>query len=270
MVWAALVFVITFVCALPVLIAGIDLTRLTFGSEIPIVAGVGIIFTGYAPTLAAILVSSLPGNGGVRALLGPVLRWRVSALWYVAVFVAPVALLLVAVGILMAVGGSPPTAWLAVPSAADLAFLVGALVAGSFGEEVGWRGFALPRLQRRYTPLVASVVIGGIWATWHLWPAITPGGGGVTSMIALETYLRLIATSVIYTWIFNATNGSLLLVMLAHAGHNVAVRIVSVPVGAEADVSLLVALLYAVLALIVVAASSVLESRRDLTHMQAT
>src|SRR5437762_3334375 len=208
-VWAALVFAITFVAALPVLIAGIDLTKVTFSSEIPVVAGVGIILTGYAPTLAAILVSLLPGNGGVRALLRPVLQWRVSAVWYVAVFVVPAVLFLVAVGIHVGAGGGPPTAWLAVPSAADLAFLVGALVAGSFGEEVGWRGFALPRLQRRYTPLVASVVIGGVWATWHLWPAITPGGGGVTSMIALETYLRLIATSVIYTWIFNATNGSL-------------------------------------------------------------
>src|SRR2546430_14611004 len=187
------------------------------------------------------------------------LRWRVRGVWSGAVFVLPAVLFLVAVGIHMAVGGAPPTAWLAIPSAADLAFLVGALVAGSFGEEVGWRGFALPRLQRRYTPLVASVVIGGVWATWHLWPAITPGGGGVTSIIALETYVRLVAMSVVYTWIFNATNRSLLLVMLAHAGHNVAVRIVSVPVGAEADVSLLVALLYVVLAVIEIGRASCRE-----------
>ena len=103
-VWAALVFAITFVAALPVLIAGIDLTKVTFSSEIPVVAGVGIILTGYAPTLAAILVSLLPGNGGVRALLRPVLQWRVSALWYVAVFVVPAVLFLVAVGIHVGAG----------------------------------------------------------------------------------------------------------------------------------------------------------------------
>ncbi len=262
MVWALLVFGITFVCALPVLIAGIDLTNVTFTTDIPVAVGVGILLTGYAPTFAALLVAWLvPGAGGVRALLRPVLRWRVSPAWYVAVFGAPILMFLVAVGIHVETGGAPPSSWLAIPGGPDLAFLVGALVAGSFGEEVGWRGFALPRLQRRYTPLVASVIVGGIWATWHIWPVITPGGGGITWLIVLETYVRLIATSVIYAWIFNATGGSLLLVMIAHAGHNIAVRVVTPPPGSETDLPLLVAVLYFVVAVVVVVASAVAGSR---------
>src|SRR5438105_11633246 len=149
-VWTALLFAITFLGALPVLIAGIDLTTVTFSSEIPIVVGVGIVLTGYAPTLAALLVAWLvPGSGGLGALLRPILRWRVSVVWYAGVFVVPVLLFLTATSIHVGAGGARPDAWLTLPSAPDLAFLIGALVAGSFGEEVGWRGFALPRLQRR-------------------------------------------------------------------------------------------------------------------------
>src|SRR5439155_66875 len=76
-VWAGLVFAITFVCASPVLIAGIDLTKVTFASDIPIAVGIGILLTGYAPTLAALIVARLfSREGGVGALMRPVLRWR--------------------------------------------------------------------------------------------------------------------------------------------------------------------------------------------------
>lgn len=256
-------FAITFVCASPVLIAGIDLTKVTFASDIPIAVGIGILLTGYAPTLAALIVARLfSREGGVGALMRPVLRWRVSPAWYVAVFAAPILLFLAAVGLHVAGGGVPPPTWLSIPSGADLSFLVGALVAGAFGEEVGWRGLAQPRLQQRYTPLVASVIVGGVWATWHIWPIITPGGGGITWLIALETYARLIATSVIYAWIFNATGGSLLLVMLAHAGHNIAVRVVAPPPGSDTDLPLLVAALYVVVAILVVAFSAAAHARR--------
>ena len=270
-VWALLVFTITFVCALPVLIAGIDLTNVTFTSDIPVAVGVGILLTGYAPTFAALFVAWLmPGGGGVAALLRPVLRWRVAPAWYVAVLAAPIVLFLVAVGIHVAVGGAAPASLLSVPRGPDLAFLFGALVAGSFGEEVGWRGFAQPRLQGHYTPLVASVIVGSIWATWHIWPVITPGGGGITWLIALETYARLIAMSVIYAWIFNATGGSVLLVMLAHAGHNIAVRVVTPPPGTETELPLFVAALYVVVAGVVVAASTVARSRARPVETHAT
>ena len=211
MVWVGLVFLITFISALPALIA-------------------------------AWLV---PGESGIGPLLRPVLRWRVDARWYLLALVGPTVLFVVAVGIHVVVDGAPATSWLSIPRGADLTFLVGALVAGSFGEEVGWRGFALPRLQACYTPLVGSVIVGVIWATWHLWPVITPGGGSITWLVALETYVRLLATSVIYGWIFNATGGSVLLVMLAHVGHNIAVRVTPAP-------PLLVAALYLIAAVIVV------------------
>lgn len=247
--WALLVFGITFLCALPVLISGIDLSNVTFETPIPVVVGIGILLTGYAPTFAALLVGWLvPGESGARRLLKPVLRWRVSPAWYLVAFGGPILLFLVAVGIHVGAGGAAPSSWLAVPSGPDLAFLVGALVAGSFGEEVGWRGFGQSRLQSRYTPLAASVIVGALWATWHLWPVITPGGGSTTWLIVVETYIRLIGTSVVYAWIFNGSGGSVLLAMLAHAGHNIANRIVVTPPDGASDVPLIVAVLYALAA----------------------
>src|SRR5438445_11871978 len=97
--WAVLVFLITFVSALPVLITGMDLSHVTFETQIPAAIGVAILMTGYAPTFAALIVAWLvPGESGISPLLRPVLRWRVDARWYLLALVGPTVLLLVAVG----------------------------------------------------------------------------------------------------------------------------------------------------------------------------
>jgi uncharacterized protein len=107
-----------------------------------------------------------------------------------------------------------------------------------------------PLLQKRYSIFWASVIIGVLWATWHLWPVIAPGGlASMTFLDVVQTYVRLISTAVIYGWIYNGTRGSLLLVMLAHAGHNIAVDLL--PPATE-GAALLLAFLYLALAIAVV------------------
>ena len=77
--WVILVFGFTLVAALPVIIAGIDLGQVNFSTPIPVAVGVGILLTGYAPTFAAlVIVRFVPGEGGIRRLLRPALRWRVA------------------------------------------------------------------------------------------------------------------------------------------------------------------------------------------------
>jgi len=99
-----------------------------------------------------------------------------------------------------------------------------------FAEEMGWRGFAQPQLQPRYGALKASILIGVIWSTWHLWIVITPGGVSlVTPEDAAATYIRLISTAIVYAWMYNSTNGSLFVVMVAHMGHNLAGSVVQTP-----------------------------------------
>src|SRR5262249_44116636 len=122
-------------------------------------------------------------------------------------------------------------------------------------EEPGWRGFAQPRLQTRYGALAGRVFIGLLWSTWHLWYVILPGGfANVTETGAVATYIRPTATAVNYPWMYNSTNGSLFIVMIAHLGHNLAAS--SVPMPADnGQQHLIVALLYFVAALILVFAT---------------
>lgn len=226
--WVIALFAITGIGMLPLFFYRLDLSKLTFSSRIPIMVGIGIELTAYAPTLAAMVVAGLmPTGGGIRRLLRPVIRWRVSVHWYLIALVGPSLLFLLGDVIRLVIGAALPESWLAIPSAAALAFLVGALIAGSFGEEVGWRGLGQSRLQQKYGALWAAVLVGLIWSLWHLWPVVAPGGLSTTTWSETSlTFIRLIATSIVYAWLFNSTRGSLLIVMLAHAGHNLAVRFV--------------------------------------------
>src|SRR5256712_5273231 len=182
-VWAAILAVITLLSILPIFLYNVDLSTLSFGSDIPIVVGVGILLTGYAPAFAALLaVRVVPGSGGIRRLLAPAVRWRVHPIWYLIAILGPIGLFLVGDVIRSLLGLEVPSAWLALPSASALTFLAGALIAGSFGEEVGWRGLAQPRLQQRRGALAAAMMVGVLWSLWHLWPVLTPGGLAMTGV----------------------------------------------------------------------------------------
>jgi len=226
--WVVALFAITGIGMAPLFFYQLDLSKLTFSSRIPVIVGIGIELTAYAPTLAALAVAGLmPSGGGIKRLLRPVIRWRVGVHWYAIALVGPSLLFLVGDVIRLAIGAALPGSWLAIPSAAAFAFLIGALIAGSFGEEVGWRGLGQRELQQKYGALWTAILVGVIWSLWHLWPVAAPGGLSTTTWSeAGLTFVRLIATSVIYAWLFNSTRGSLLIVMLAHAGHNLAVRFV--------------------------------------------
>jgi len=228
--WILALFAITALGALPLFFYRLDLSKLTFSTPIPVVVGIGIEVTAYAPTLAAMLiVVVVPGGGGIGRLMRPVARWRIDFYWYFLALLGPSVLFVVGDVVRLGLGLALPPHWLVIPGAAAIAFLVGALIAGSFGEEVGWRGLGQPRLQARYGSLRAAVAVGAVWSVWHLWPAVAPGGlNSTTWSDVVLTFVRLIATSIVFAWIYNGTQGSLLIVMLAHAGHNLAVRFVPV------------------------------------------
>lgn len=246
--WAIFLFGLTGLAVLSFVIFGVDLR------EPPPLFLVVVVLIGYTPSLAALLSATLfPGAGGVRTLVRQVGSWRVGIGWYVLVLAGPLALVLLANAIHIALGGAPPRQWLVVPSISDLAVLMGPLIAGSLGEEIGWRGFAQPRLQKRIGALWASVVVGLLWGTWHLWPAVAPGGlAHLTAADLIQTYVRLIATAILYAWLYNSTRGSLLLVMVAHAGHNIALDLIQLPAGGADEVSIIIALLYLAAALVVI------------------
>jgi membrane protease YdiL (CAAX protease family) len=186
----------------------------------------GVIVIAYSPSLAAIFAALFTRSS--RELFGQLLRWQ--APWYA---------YLVALGLpAIAVGGAAVTSQLIGPAAiVDLAGIgigVGAIIAGSLGEELGWRGFLQPRLSRRFTLLWASLLVGVAWATWHCWTVFAPQGlSGDWLLDAILTYLRLVPTALIYGWLYHISKRSLPLVMIAHAAHNVAINALIIPATAN-------------------------------------
>jgi CAAX protease family protein len=175
---------------------------------------------GYGPTFAALIVTGvLAGKAGIRTLLGRLLIWRVGWPWYAVAVFGSIFLSAITVLLYAMLSGTPPVA----PAVstqmlitAPLLFLVGALVNG---EEIGWRGFALPRLLAKHSALTASLILGSLWALFHL-PLFFTRGDSFASTPPLSFLIRMIGAAILFTWIYNNTGGSLLLAYLMHAASN--------------------------------------------------
>lgn len=254
--WVVLLFVLILLCLLPFLIGGVSISglgKLSPSSPLFALCIAGFTFVGYTPTLSALLVARFfPEGGGARTVLRQVRTWRVNLGWYAIAVFGPAVLFLLDETVNLVLGGSRPQHWIVLPSLwgffpGSLFFSVMGVLAGTFGEEFGWRGFAQPRLQKRYGALKASILIGLVWGTFHLWILPICHCMSLTDVVVTQ-YLRLIATAVIYAWIYNSTKGSLFLVMLAHAAHNITVDLMPM-VGGSA---VIVALSYVAVAIVVV------------------
>jgi len=263
--WAILVFVLLFLGLAPLYILHLDLAKLNANSSgAPPIALIGIVFTAYTPTIAALLIAwRWPGAGGVRKLLKQVTRWRVRVGWYLLALLGPIPLLLLADLIYVMFGGDAPRQWLAMPSGtaeggmSAVLFTIGAVIAGAIGEELGWRGFGQSRLQVRFGALWAAIVIGLLWSTWHLWPVAVPGGLSLFDWTDFpQTYLRLTSTAILYAWLYNSTRGSLLVILVAHGAFNVDTSIVQTPSSDVHTIPIIVAVLHGLAALAVVMATN--------------
>jgi len=170
---------------------------LGFGGRVAVVVG------GLGPLVAAVVVTRYLG-GSVRAWMRPIARWRVPVRYYIYALGLP-PLLYGVIDILLALlGYDVDLSLLAERAPAYLATLGLVAVLGGGLEEPGWRGFALPRLERRYTPVVATLILGLAWGLWHV-PLYGPLGFVVPLVLAF-----------FYTWLYNRT-GSVLLCILLHA-----------------------------------------------------
>jgi membrane protease YdiL (CAAX protease family) len=181
----------------------------------------------WAPTLAALLVTGLAeGRQGVRQLLVRLLRWRVGLAWYGVIALGLAGTALAARGLYAALGGAvppmtlppkvPPQAW---PVAVPMIFVINLLVGGPLAEELGWRGFALDKLRLRYSTLTAALLVGAVWAAWHL-PFYWLGEASVVGGLPFGWFVPVtLAWSVLMAWAYVNTQ-SLLLPVLVHAGVN--------------------------------------------------
>lgn len=193
-------------------------TRFAPGSVAAAVSG-GVFLLGvFAPGLLALGLTCRAGGGAAASgLLKRIAKADVSWRWYVfaASFMAAIKL----VGALLYRLGAG--AWPAFGETRVLVML-GAIAISTLaqaGEELGWRGYALPRLSQSFGLAPASLILGGIWALWHLPLFFFPGGDTFGQSFPFYL-LQVTALSVMLAWLFWRTQGSLLLVMLAHASVN--------------------------------------------------
>ena len=172
----------------------------------------------FGPMVAAVVLTVREsGRAGLRSLLGRVTRWRVAPVWYGVALLGPIALQLAAMALHVALGGQPPDPSAMVAALPGVVLLTAyMLVQVGIGEEVGWRGYALPRLQAGHGALVSSMILGSIWTLWHLPLFFDPATGYSITPFWVFLFF-LLPVSVLITWVFNSTGGSVLIVMLVHA-----------------------------------------------------
>jgi len=192
--------------------------------ELPFVAVAGInqlgLFAG--PFASALLVTRIiEGRDGPRRLLRRMVQWRARPFWYVlALVVIPAATglgYLFLPGTTFVLDGGVLTA-LAVLTTTYVTYLLG----GPVQEEIGWRGFALPRLQTRLSPVTAALVLGVIHCFWHAPLFLTSEWDTARHQPSqfLAYLLLVVSMSVIMSWLFNGSNGSVMLAILGHNGIN--------------------------------------------------
>lgn len=177
------------------------------------------------PALAALAVTAwVSGRTGVRELLARIGRWRMPARWWFATL-SPVGFLAVALVIAAGTGRLPNAGdfdrYSGLPTI-GIAGVVVVVIVGGFGEEIGWRGFALPLLQRRVQPLTAALLLTPIWAVWHLpFFFTTSTYRGFAPVGYFGFVFGLACGSIILTWLYNSTGGSILACAIWHGVYNV-------------------------------------------------
>lgn len=183
-----------------------------------------ILLASFSPMVSAILLTALvEGKPGVVTLLKKLAKWRVNIIWYLVAIYGP---LVVAFSAYLILGGA--SAWANISKFPQALILIPVNMAlniwfGPLGEELGWRGYALPRLLTRHTALMASLIIGVLWSFWHLPLYVFPDfwfGAQSIPEFALVFAFQTTGLSIIFTWLYQQTGGSVLHTTLLHSAFN--------------------------------------------------
>jgi membrane protease YdiL (CAAX protease family) len=145
-----------------------------------------------------------------------VVLWRFGARWYLIAVFVPITMALLTGGIAVLTGRG---ALEFIPVSQLLGLLVVDIFTGATGEELGWRGTALPRLQARWSPLVSSLVLGILWGLYHL-PSFLLSGLPLQDVPLIPFMMAALGLTILVTWTFNRTGGSLIPVFLYHFAFN--------------------------------------------------
>jgi len=189
-----------------------------FWSVVPLAAIsplVPVVIGSFTPGIAATGIALMSRRrDSMQDLFGRLARWRVRPVWYLVAVGLPVGIAVLSV-LFASLAGVPDAAEVGVISFDTTVFIFALAV----GEEVGWRGFALPRLMASQPALSASLILGAVHALWH-WPLIIVPGQLLSDVPLLAHTLVILAASVLYTWILQHTGGSVFMAVLFHGALN--------------------------------------------------
>ncbi|MBX4262199.1 CPBP family intramembrane metalloprotease (plasmid) [Clostridium estertheticum] len=175
----------------------------------------------FMPSVMSIIVNGcFYGRKGIKALLKKLTIWKVRPFFYIVVLLFTPVLYYIPLFICNITGaGYKLPSNISNPVMILLNFLLVIPFGGPLMEELGWRGFVLPRLQSKLNPGFSSLILGIIWACWHLPLFFIPGTSQYRVPFVIFI-IQCIGTAMLYTWVYNQTDGSLLLPILLHASWN--------------------------------------------------
>jgi membrane protease YdiL (CAAX protease family) len=160
-------------------------------------------------TLAILFVALTEGGKGIAELLKKLFQWRIGFKWYLVALVFPIGIILLSDVVAFLLGWSAAVEF-HIPSASQLITNLLLIVLVAVLEELGWRGYALPRLLSYRSPLISALIIGVLWGLLHI------GIGLADNRPWLPTFLTPFGMSITLTWLFLQTRGSLAMAMLFH------------------------------------------------------
>lgn len=175
------------------------------------------------PMLGALITAAVAyGLGGLTTLRRAALRWRVGWFCWAVAILGPAVVLLITILMVKAIGGPSPD-WRVMTRVAEypklgfVALLIAEIFFYGCGEETGWRAFALPHLQKKYSALTASIILSVFWALWHIPLLITNESyRQMSSLMLVGWYASMLTGSILTTWLYNSSRGSLLLLAIFH------------------------------------------------------
>ncbi len=200
----------------------------------PVLSAVLMMASGFGPSVAGVTIVAFFSDGsGLRGWLSRSLNWRAGWRWFALAFFLPPCVMLLALAFHAALGGTVPAS----PAAGHIPlaianFALVFLIGGPLGEEFGWRGYAMPALAPKMGWRAASLLIGVIWGLWHLPWFFTPGTAQFHMSVTLFM-INIIAGSVLFSWLFMQSAGSVIPALVAHTSLNAWAGILSIIPTAE-------------------------------------
>jgi len=210
-------YAFSWLAEMPLLLSKDGAGLLSYRSPLGLYASITIA-TFVGPFLSAFIMTGITeGREGGGRLLRRLVLWRVGLRWYLFALIGLPAIMVLSViflpGALSSFQGFAGLAPLPMLAFFVYIFFLG----GPLGEESGSRGFALPRLQRGYGPLIGSLILGPMWAFWHLPIFLIPAWNLPPTILNIVMFvIAAIAFTVVMTWVFNNTKGSLFMAVLVH------------------------------------------------------